>query len=455
MAALSARMPPPMSLQTGSAPKKVWEDWIQQFEFYELVVELSKKDDNVQVAMFMSAIGQEVLSIYNTFPKETKTDLKSLKEQFKNYFTPKANVTYERFIFNQVVQGASQAFEEFYTDLLTKSQSCEFGTLKDSLIKDRIVIGVYSDSDRGHLLSVDDLTLDAAVKFCRAAEQSRSHLSSLKADPVQVDLVRPRRSQAAVNEPADKMSNRPCGRCGTRHAWKKCPAFDKICHGCKKTGHFLRFCKAKQVSTLNTDATEAEKSENFTVSALSANESAELSWYEDLHFENGFVVTAKLDTGAQCNVLALKNARQAGLKVRPSSVKNIVTYNNSSVKVAGECQGHVEVKSDTHFLKFLVVDGDFQTIISKDTCVKLKLIKRIESISLSEKLIKQEEEFGCIKNFIYDIDLIDNASLEIFPARRIPHAIRDDVKAELDRMQQLGIIVPVRDPTPAVSPMVV
>lgn len=72
MAALSARVPPPMTFQTGNAPKKVWEDWIQQFEFYELVVDLSKKPDNVQVAMFMSAIGQEVLSIYNTFPEEKK-----------------------------------------------------------------------------------------------------------------------------------------------------------------------------------------------------------------------------------------------------------------------------------------------------------------------------------------------------------------------------------------------
>ncbi|KAG8198445.1 hypothetical protein JTE90_022182 [Oedothorax gibbosus] len=155
MAALSARMPPPMSLQTGSAPKKVWEDWIQQFEFYELVVELSKKDDNVQTVSSRNAI----------------------------------------------------------------------------------VIGVYSDSDRGHLLSVDDLTLDAAVKFCRAAEQSRSHLSSLKADPVQVDLVRPRRSQAAVNEPADKCQT---GLVEVWHkaAWKKCPAFEKICHGCKEDWSF-------------------------------------------------------------------------------------------------------------------------------------------------------------------------------------------------------------------------
>ncbi|KAG8183371.1 hypothetical protein JTE90_008273 [Oedothorax gibbosus] len=49
------------------------------------------------------------------------------------------------------------------------------------------------------------LAMHIEYKVFLAAEQSRSHLSSLKADPVQVDLVRPRRSQDAVNEPADKI----------------------------------------------------------------------------------------------------------------------------------------------------------------------------------------------------------------------------------------------------------
>ncbi|KAG8180001.1 hypothetical protein JTE90_020956 [Oedothorax gibbosus] len=447
MAVANARLPPPLLLgAAGTNCSKQWKDWLQQFEWYALVAELDKKAANVQVAIFMSAIGQDAINVFNTFPE----DLKLLITEFNNYFTPKVNITYERFVFNQVIQVAGQKFDDFYTELLSKSQSCDFNTLQDSLVMDRIVIGVLHDSDRAHLLLVNELTLDKAVQFCRAAEQARVQLTSLKSDPVQVDVVR----KKVHNSSQNSSSTKPCSQCGTKHAWKKCPAFQKVCHTCKRTGHYSRFCKAKQVSTLDFTGNIGAAGD-FVVHEMSKGGSPELSWYEDLLFDNGCVVRAKLDTGAQCNVLSLHHAKQAGLKVRPSTVKNIITYSNSSLKVAGECSGQVHVKNESYVLKFLVVNGDFQTIISKDACVTLKLIKRIESLGLADNLMKQEDGLGCIKNFIYDIDLVENPALEIFPARRVPHSLRDNVKTELDRMQELGIIVPVREPTPAVSSMVV
>ncbi|KAG8187519.1 hypothetical protein JTE90_019949 [Oedothorax gibbosus] len=400
MAVANARLPPPLLLgAAGTNCSKQWKDWLQQFEWYTLVAELDKKAANVQVAIFMSAIGQDAINVFNTFPEDKRVDLKLLITEFNNYFTPKVNITYERFVFNQVIQVAGQKFDDFYTEVLSKSQSCDFNTLRDSLVMDRIVIGVLHDSDRAHLLSVNELTLDKAVQFCRAAEQARVQLTSLKSDPVQVDV-------------------------------------------------------AKQVSTLDSTGNIGAAGD-FVVHEMSKGGSPELSWFEDLLFDNCCVVRAKLDTGAQCNVLSLHHAKQAGLKVRPSTVRNIITYSNSSLKVAGECSGQVHVKNESYVLKFLVVNGDFQTIISKDACVTLKLIKRIESLGLADNLMKQEDGLGCIKNFIYDIDLVENPALEIFPARRVPHSPRDNVKTELDRMQELGIIVPVREPTPAVSPMVV
>ena len=39
----------------------------------------------------------------------------------------------------------------------------------------------------------------------------------------------------------------------------------------------------------------------------------------------------------------------------------------------------------------------------------------------------------------------------IDPPRRIPHAIENDVKQELERMVNIGVIVPQSDPTPWVS----
>lgn len=44
---------------------------------------------------------------------------------------------------------------------------------------------------------------------------------------------------------------------------------------------------------------------------------------------------------------------------------------------------------------------------------------------------------------------------KIISARRLPHAIKDQTKQELDRMVDLKVITPVSEPTPAVCPMLV
>ena len=62
---------------------------------------------------------------------------------------------------------------------------------------------------------------------------------------------------------------------------------------------------------------------------------------------------------------------------------------------------------------------------------------------------------GCYKNFEHDMDFVENPKFRIIPPRRIPHATRNDVKSELDRMTDLGVMSPITEPTPAVSPLMI
>lgn len=45
-----------------------------------------------------------------------------------------------------------------------------------------------------------------------------------------------------------------------------------------------------------------------------------------------------------------------------------------------------------------------------------------------------------MRNFEYDIDLIDNPQFEIHAARMIPHAYREAVKKELEKIAKLNVI---------------
>ena len=62
---------------------------------------------------------------------------------------------------------------------MLKAKTCEFQTLRDSLIKDRIVLGIISQRVRERLLREDDLTLQKAMQICQAAEATERQLNKL------------------------------------------------------------------------------------------------------------------------------------------------------------------------------------------------------------------------------------------------------------------------------------
>ena len=106
------------------------------------------------------------------------------------------------------------------------SQSCEFGTLCNSLIRDRIVCGITSSHLRERLLRETDLSLTKAIEICRATEVSKSQAQHFKS-----------REASGSDEKVDyikKKSGRSCSKCVTFHPIKQCPAYRKVCHSCNR-----------------------------------------------------------------------------------------------------------------------------------------------------------------------------------------------------------------------------
>ena len=65
-------------------------------------------------------------------------------QKFDAYMSPKKNITYMRYRFFSCKQLEGQSIDDFATELKSRTQHCEFDTLRDSLIQDKIVIGVNS-----------------------------------------------------------------------------------------------------------------------------------------------------------------------------------------------------------------------------------------------------------------------------------------------------------------------
>ena len=111
-------------------------------------------------------------------------------DKYETYCNPKKNETYERYVFNSRSQAQGEPVEQFITDLKLKARSCGYGTLKDSMIRDRIVLGVNNQRIRERLLREMDLDLERAIKICMAAEAAQRQIQSLGQEEAAVNMIR-------------------------------------------------------------------------------------------------------------------------------------------------------------------------------------------------------------------------------------------------------------------------
>ena len=147
----------PNALDVSKGPTE-WKRWKQNYEIYACANELEKKSSKVQIANFLYAIGEDVVDIYNSFDIEQKYDkdhkeielkIETIIDKFDIHFIPKMNTTYERYCFFKRQQLIDENIESYYSCKKILEKSSSFKDMKESLIRDKIIIGMTKHSDRG------------------------------------------------------------------------------------------------------------------------------------------------------------------------------------------------------------------------------------------------------------------------------------------------------------------
>ncbi|XP_055685560.1 uncharacterized protein K02A2.6-like [Lutzomyia longipalpis] len=445
---------PPKPLELERNMKAAWKSWISSYEWYAKANRVNRQDADIQAAIFMSTIGKNVLEIFEGFglTEEEKEDVNIIKARFQQYFIPRANDIYEGFALRQIMQGEDEKFHEFVTRLTVQAKKANYQALTDRMILEQLVIGVRWEKMKEKLLSTPDITLNQAIDFCLAYElalaQKEAIIKSEKVDKseVKVDAIQ----KEAPKEKSGKEYD--CQRCGRKHAFRRCPAFGKECRKCGEKGHFANCCKKEAVKVQEVKVEDHDDElETFKICEVSSRD-RKSAWIHTLKCR-GESFAVKIDTGADCCVI---NAKVLGtLKVdtiEASKVKKLITYNGSEIPVLGQIVLPCYFGSEEVPLTFQVIKTQCMPVIDGEAAIKAGLIKRLLEVKFPEEVF---EGLGCVKNFTYEIDLIDNPKFTVHPARVIPYPVRDAVKKELDKMEQLGVIKKCVKATDSVSPLVV
>lgn len=134
--------------------------------------------------MFLSVIGEDVLEMFDGMDFTPETDrqiLSKVGEKFEEFCIGEANETYERFIFNRRDQEENESIDQYVTVLRKLAQTCNFcSCLHDSLIRDRLVLGIRDDSIWKKLLQEKKLSLLRAIDVGRSGETTNIRLKEIK-----------------------------------------------------------------------------------------------------------------------------------------------------------------------------------------------------------------------------------------------------------------------------------
>lgn len=230
---------PPEGLKLVGNVDSNWRSFKQQFELYMATIGLDNKSNTRKIALLLTVAGPQATEVFNT-SEFTEADDKerydSVIEKFHAYCSPQKNTVYERYVFRSRMQQPGETFDCFVTDLKLKPQSCDFGDLKDSMVRDQIVYGIHDKRIRERLLRDAKLALEEAERLCHASELAQQHPktfdeTSAVHDSANVEVVK-NKAKSNIPQKANKDPIGCCRRCGGRHEPRQCPAYGKRCSKC-------------------------------------------------------------------------------------------------------------------------------------------------------------------------------------------------------------------------------
>lgn len=497
-----ARPPPELQIEGSPAARAdAWQKWWKLFEVFLKASGVNKEPKDVQASLLVNLIGAEGYEIFSTFTftkEQSADDLQCLKKKFDEHFGTKCNVAMFRFKFFTRNQNAGESISQFVTALKVLSQNCEFEHLVDGLIRDRLVCGVSNNVVRDRLLRTDELTLAKAVQICEADEMSKTEgrqIEEANKSSSQVDVLSGQRARGAWRQQrggvgagggavrsrddhagagtsrlaaAERQAERgQCLRCGSvlceGRGW--CPASVAMCFVCKNRGHFARKCNKKTVGKKVHDinmkcqysSDESENEDVLYVNVLKTKTGRmDTQWIETLCI-NGKRVDFKLDCGADLNIISKFDFYRVGCadKNLERYHSKVFSYTKNELPIIGEVLLSAVHKNINYELRFAVVDMNVQNILGREDCVKLGFIKRVQTISygLQEylELFKGVGELPGVHRIVID----KSVQPVICPARKVPLGLRDKLRVELSRMEELGIVRKVNHPTEWVNPIVI
>ena len=473
MVTIQLKPPEPFNFKTPDE----WPRWRRCFEQFRVASGLGEESATKQISTLLYCLGEEAESVL-TSTNATEDERKvydTVMGKFDAFFQVRRNVIFERARFNRRNQLPGESSEQYIMALYSLAAYCNYGALEPEMIRDRLVVGIR-DSSLSERLQLDaEFTLEKAKKSIHQREAVQQQQQVLKGagEPSGLEALhhdryakRQRGRQQhrgtthsggrAKQNSTSHSGTKPCTRCGKgTHPRDKCPATDAVCHRCHRKGHYGAMCYAK---TLAVTAVSGENSSDtaFLDMMRCGRENA---WFTPIQL-SGQETLFKLDTGAEVTAISVDTYQHIRKPHLHTPDKVLYGPSRQPLLVQGRFLGNLVYKTKSSQQHVFVVKGLQTNLLGLPAITALHLAARVDMTSCSETEIHQRfpKVFEGLGNLGEEFEIKlkpDAVPHSLFTPRHVLLPLRPKVEQELMRMESMGVISRVDEPTPWCAGMVV
>lgn len=335
----------------------------------------------------------------------------------------KINFRVHRLEFGQIRQKSGETISDFVSRLREKATRCEFiaAELNERLIE-MIILSTPIDDFRKELL-----TKPKAHPMTQVLEKGREFEAVIAAQTslrgMSMSKPNPPTNVDAIMKSGNQASPRQCPNCGTKHAFKSCPAYQATCSYCKNKGHWVKCCRNKTLDKKD-ELSQQQSSSNPKVrtnkpkrrkphkvhaidQSMEDHSSHSIQFHEitlgdiainaNVYDKEAFVnlpvrhksppvtgkISLKVDTGSGGNTLPMRTYRQmfkdlpTEKLLTPEPNLNLTSYSGNPIPCLGSINLEIRKPSQSAYTqqKFYVVDVEGPAVIGLPTCKQLKLVE--------------------------------------------------------------------------------
>ena len=472
------------------ATQEEWSEYAERLVHYFTANDINSAAK--RRAILLNAVGATTYRLLKTLASPLQvTDLtfEQLVTRAKSHFNPKPSPIVKRYEFNTRRQDEGETVSTFVAGLRKIAEYCEYGVVLSDMLRDRVVCGIRDKSVQRRLLWETELTFDKALEIALAAEtadkdskrltdcdqdstpgqtQIRGKITGTDTTPVYKLNSGEKRYPPARPGDANKSSAREqeCYRCGGRHHPSRCTFLEYECHFCKRKGHLAKMCRKKvansqqlkqaNVVTNTSNTNDAHTTEEeYSLFHVSSRSTKPLQTTVSV---NGKHIVMKIDTGASVSLVNEETYKQLceGAEYHSELQKpniTLQTYTGESIEMVGSAKVQVEHNGQMLVLPLIVTKGNGPNLLGRDWLQPLKLdwktIFRMNTTRTLEGVLEQNSEvfkdgLGTLKGVTAKIYVDKDAQPRFHKPRTVPFAIRPKVEDELQRLQELGVIRPIK-----------